>query len=195
MVFSSRVWFDHVSTVAQMLLETLMRITPPALALAALLATVSSVSHGQRPDNQIDLRSIALMRTAQADIAAGRLEVANDGLESALAVDPRNRQAFVLLADVAKKQGLPGKAVRFYREALLIEPNDVVALAGQGEALVAKGAIVKARENLAKVKTLCVSSCPEQATLAAAIERGNAGPAMSAQAVTPKPVVTTSQPN
>lgn len=172
-----------------------MRLTPPALALAALLATVSSVSHGQRPDSQIDARSIALMRTAQVDLAAGRLDAANDGLETALAVDPRNRQAFILLADVAKRQGLPGKAVRFYREALLIEPNDVVALAGQGEALVAKGAITKARENLARVKTLCVSSCPEQAVLAAAIDRGNSGPAMSAQAVTPKPVVTATQPN
>jgi Tfp pilus assembly protein PilF len=178
-----------------MLLETLMRLTPPALALAALLATVSSVSHGQRPDNQIDVRSMALMRAAQTDLDAGRFDAANDGFESALAVDPRNRQAFILLADVAKKQGLPGKAVRFYREALLIEPNDVIALAGQGEALVAKGALVKARENLARVKTLCVSTCPEQTTLAAAIERGNAGPAISAQAVTPRPVVTPTQPN
>jgi Tfp pilus assembly protein PilF len=178
-----------------MVLETLMRLTPPALALAALLATVSSVSHGQRPDNQIDARSVALMRAAQTDMTAGRLTEANDGLESALAVDPRNRQAFVLLAEVARKQGLPGKAVRFYREALLIEPNDVIALAGQGEALVAKGALVKARENLARVKTLCVGSCPEQVKLAAAIDRGNTGPAMSAQSVTPKPVVTATQPN
>lgn len=172
-----------------------MRLTPPALALAALLATVSSVGHSQRPDNQIDARSLALMQVAKTDLAAGRLAEANDGLETALAVDPRNRQAFVLLAEVAKKQGLPGKAVRFYREALMIEPNDVVALAGQGEALVSKGALVKARENLARVKTLCVGSCPEQAMLAAAIERGNSGPAMSAQAVTPKPVVSTTQPN
>lgn len=172
-----------------------MRLTPPAIALAVALATVSSVSHSQRPDNQIDARSLALMRLAQAEAAAGRYDAANDALESALAVDPRNRQAFLVLADVAKRQELPGKAIRFYREALLIEPNDVAALAGQGEALVAKGAVVKARENLARVKTLCVTSCPEQATLAAAIERGNAGTAMSAQAVTPRPTVTTTQPN
>ena len=172
-----------------------MRLTLPAIALAAALATVSSVGHSQRPDSQIDVRSLALMRAAQADAAAGRFAEANDGLESALAVDPRNRQAFLALADVAKRQGLPGKAIRFYREALLIEPNDVVALAGQGEALVAKGAVTKARENLARVKTLCVATCPEQTMLAAAIERGNAGPAMSAQAVAPRPVVTTTTPN
>ena len=172
-----------------------MRLTPPAIAIAVLFATVSSVSHSQRPDNQIDARSLLLMKLGQSEAAAGRYEPATDALESALAVDPKNRSAFLALADVAKKQGLPGKAIRLYREALLIEPNDVVALAGQGEALVAKGAVTKAKENLAKVKTLCVSACPEQVSLAAAIERNATGPAMSAQTVTPRPVATVGKVN
>ena len=172
-----------------------MRLTPPAIALAALLATVSSVSHGQRPDSQIDPRSVALLRSAQSEVVAGRFETANDMLETALAVDPRNRKAFLALADVAKRQGLPGKAIRLYREALLIEPNDVIALAGQGEALVAKGALTKARENLAKVKSLCVATCPEQTELASAIDRGAVGPAVSVQAVTPRPVGSQGKPN
>ena len=172
-----------------------MRLTPPAIAIAVLFATVSSVSHGQRPDSQIDARSLALLKMGQADADAGRYDPATDALESALAVDPKNRAAFLALADVAKKQGLPGKAIRLYREALLIEPNDVVALAGQGEALVAKGAVTKAKENLAKVRTLCLAACPEQVSLATAIEKGNAGPAMSAQTVTPKPVATVGKVN
>ena len=168
-----------------------MRLTPPAIALAVVLATVSSVGHSQRPDSQIDARSMALTKAGQAEAAAGRFDVANDTLETALAVDPRNRPAFLALADVAKKQALPGKAIRLYREALLIEPNDVAALAGQGEALVAKGAFTKAKENLAKVKALCVATCSEQTTLAAAIDRGASGPALTAQTVTPHPVATT----
>lgn len=167
-----------------------MRLTPPAIAIAVLLATVSSVSHSQRPDNQIDARSLMLLRLGQSEAAAGRYDPAVDALESALAVDPKNRSAFLALADVAKKQGLPGKAIRLYREALILEPNDVAALAGQGEALVAKGAVTKAKENLAKVRTLCVSACPEQVSLAAAIDRSTTGPAMSAQTVTPRPVAT-----
>ncbi len=172
-----------------------MRLTPPAIAIAVLLATVSSVSHGQRPDSQIDPRSLMLLRMGQAEGAAGRYDPATDALESALAVDPKNRTAFLALAEVAKKQGLPGKAIRLYREALLIEPNDIVALAGQGEALVAKGAVTKAKENLAKVKTLCLSTCPEQVTLAAAIDKNAAGTAISAQTVTPRPVVTVGKVN
>ena len=177
-------------------LETLMRLTPPAIALAAALATVSSVGHSARPNVQVNERSAQFVKIAQTNIAAGRLDAANDALETSLAIDPRNRTAFLALADVARRQGLPGKAVRFYREALLIEPNDVVAITAQGEALVQKGALVKARENLARAKTLCVGTCPELSTLSDAIERGSVtGAVMSAQAVQTKPVATSTAPN
>lgn len=166
-----------------------MRLSPPVLALSLALLTVASVGHGQKPDAKIAPQSAALTAEGKALLAAGRYDEASNALESALAVDPRNRGAFVALAQVAEKQGLPGKAIRLYREALLIEPNDVAVLSGQGEAMVAKGAIVKARENLAKIKQLCVAACPEQAKLAAVIEKGAATPVMSAQAVQPKPVV------
>jgi hypothetical protein len=62
-------------------------------------------------------------------------------------------------------------------------------LAGQGEAMIAKGAITKAKENLTRIKQLCIAHCPEQESLALAIEKGAAVPVMSAQAVQPKPVV------
>jgi Tfp pilus assembly protein PilF len=166
-----------------MVLETLMRLTPPAIALAALLATVSSVSQGARPDAMIDARSLALLKQGEAAAAAGQFSAANDALETALAVDPRNRAAFIVLAKVASRQGLDGKAIRLYREALLLEPNDVVALAGQGEAMVAKGAVTKAGENLTKIKTLCVATCPQEAFLAAVIARG--APPQAVAAATP----------
>jgi Tfp pilus assembly protein PilF len=167
-----------------------MRFSPPVLALSLALLTVASVGHGQKPDSKVQPRSAALLAEANELIAAGKYDDAEGLLETALAVDPRNRSAFVALARVAGKQELPGKAIRFYREALLIEPNDVTALAGQGEAMVAKGAVTKARENLARIRQLCVAACPEQQQLALAIEKGGAAsPVISAQAVQPKPVV------
>lgn len=166
-----------------------MRFSPPAIALSLALLTVASVSHGQRPDSKLLPRSVALAAEAKALFGVGKYDEAADLLETSLAVDPRNRGAFVTLARVAEKQGLPGKAIRLYREALLIEPNDVAALSGQGEAMVAKGAITKAKENLARIKQLCIASCPEQQQLAATIEKGAATPVISAQAVQPKPVV------
>ena len=166
-----------------------MRFSPPAIALSLALLTVASASHSQRPDAQVDPRSLALMNEGIGFAKAQKFEDAVNALETSLAVDPRNREAFIHLAHVAQKQGLPGKAIRFYREALLIEPNDVAALAGQGDALVQKGAVAKARENLARIKQLCVTACAEQDKLAAAIAKGPAAPVISAQAVQPKPVV------
>jgi len=133
---------------------------------------VSTSLSGQRPDDQIDARSLQLLAQGRAAKAAGNLDGATDLLETAVAVDPRNRQAFVMLADVADARGLPGKAIRLYREALTLEPNDVVALRGQGEALVAKGAVAIAKTNLAKIRTLCKAGCPEANQLAAAIAKG-----------------------
>ncbi len=149
-----------------------MRVTSVAIAAALTLVCVSTSLTGQRPDDQIDARSLQLLAEGRAARTTGNLDGATDLLETAVAVDPRNRQAFIVLAEVAETRGLPGKAIRLYREALTLEPNDVVALRGQGEAFVAKGAVAVARGNLAKIKTLCKGACPEANQLAAVIAKG-----------------------
>jgi len=149
-----------------------MRFTSVGAAAALALLTVSTALHGQRPDSQIDSKSLALLQEGKAARSAGNLDRATDLLETAVAVDPRNRQAFITLAEVARDRGLPGKAIRLYREALTLEPNDIAALEGQGEALVAKGAVAKAKENLTKLRALCSGGCGQTTQLAAAIDRG-----------------------
>lgn len=150
-----------------------MRLVPIALSLAIAAATMGSASYGQRPDDQIDARSVALMRQGEALSNGGRLNEAIDLLETALAVDPRNRGAYLVLGRIAQAQRLPGKAVRLYGDALKLEPNDINALTGQGEAFVQRGAVERARSNLARVRTLCASNpCPQAQLLAAVIERG-----------------------
>ena len=149
-----------------------MRFSPAALVFALGLATLSSSGFGQRRDDQVDARSMALLRQGEALRAAGNFTGAEDMLESALAIDPRNRGAYVALGRVAQGQGLPGKAVRFYRDALALDPNDLTALAGQGEAMVQKGAVERARVNLARINQLCKGACPQAAALNAAIAQG-----------------------
>ena len=114
-----------------------------------------------------------LLEQARGLKAAGNLDGATDVLETSVAVDPRNRAAFILLAEVADARGLPGKAIRLYREALLLDPNDTRALRGQGEALVQRGAVARAKDNLAKIKTLCKSDCADATALAAQIAKGH----------------------
>ena len=167
-----------------------MRLTPIALATALALATMGSAGHGQRADDQIDARSLALLQQGQALTAAGQYNEAVDAIETALVVDPRNRAAYIAMARVAQAQKLPGKAIRLYSEALKLEPNDVNALAGQGEALVQRGAIERARRNLERLKVACKGSCPQATTLASVIAKGPPPEALAAQAPTvipPKP--------
>ena len=158
-----------------------MRLTPIALSVALAFATMASAGHGQRPDDQIDARSVALAKQGQSLLASGQYDAATDMLETALVVDPRNRDAYVGLARVAQAQKLPGKAIGLYAEALKIEPNDVNALAGQGEALVQRGAVERAKANLERVKQACKQACPQATTLAAAIAKGPPAEVLAAQ--------------
>ena len=159
-----------------------MRLTPIVLTLAIAAATMASAGQGQRPDDQIDPRSTALVQQAQAQSAAGHYSEAIDLLETSLALDPRNRAAYIALGHVARAQRLPGKAVRYYADALRIEPNDVNALAAQGEAYVQRGAVERARRNLERVQTLCGRNpCPQAQQLSAVIQRGPPADVLAAQ--------------
>jgi tetratricopeptide (TPR) repeat protein len=150
-----------------------MRIFVRFLMVGTAATLLASPVVGQLPDNQISPQSVELQKQAEAQIVAGKLSEAADLLETALAVDPRNRSAFVDLARVAKQQKLFGKSVRLANEALQLEPNDLDALEVQGEAMVELGAIPRAKENLAKLQKLCGSNtCRQAAALSAAISRG-----------------------
>lgn len=171
-------------------MEFWMRLTPVALSLAIAVGTMASAGFGQRPDDVIDQRSMALVQEAQSQTTATHYSEAIDLLETALAVDPRNRAAYIQLGRVAQAQRLPGKAIGYYADALQIEPNDQAALAGQGEAYVQRGAVERARANLTRLRTLCGTSCAAADQLAAAITRGPPAEALAAnrpEQATPPP--------
>ena len=155
-----------------------MRLTPLVLCLGLAASTMSVAVVGQRPDDQIAPKSVELMKQGQTLLSQGKLVEADDALETALAVDPKNREAFTVMARVAIKQKLFGQAIKLTNKALALEPTDRDALAVQGEAMVELGALPRARENLAKLQKLCGGAgCPQVAVLSTAIARG---PAMAA---------------
>ena len=150
-------------------MQSLARFAFIGFAGVALASPVAS----QRADDQIAPKSVELQHQAKALAAAGKLEQAEDMLETALAVDPRNRGAFVDIARVAEKQHLYGKAIRMTNKALQLEPNDADAIAVQGEAMVELGATARAQANLQKLQTICgAKGCPQIAQLSGAITRG-----------------------
>ena len=161
-----------------------MRRMPRILLAGLAIGVLSGPVAGQRPDDQINRTSIELTRQGQSLLAAGRFAEAHDMLETALAVDPRNRRAFVELARVAQKQRLFGKTIRLTNKALTLEPNDLDAIEVQGEAMVELGAVPRARQNLAKLQKLCASGCRQLSQLSAAISRG---PTVAAAKPIPSP--------
>ncbi len=161
-------------------MRVMHRVLLVGLAGTMLAAPVA----GQKSDDQIAPRSIALLRQGQTLLAAGKFVEADDALETALTVDPRNRAAFVTMARVAQKQKLFGQAIRFTNKALALEPRDRDALAVQGEAMVELGAVPRARANLEKLQKLCPSGCQQLAMLSAAISRG---PTVAAAKPPPSP--------
>ncbi len=169
-----------------------MRVSFFALGTGLILASLPVASDAQRADNDILPSSVALLDEGAAAQKAGDLNGAVDFFELALAADPRNRSAIIALAQVARVQSLPGKSIALYREALLLEPNDVVALTGQGEAMVDKGAIELARQKLAAARRICVDKCPQIAALERAIKSKDEPHMVAAEAIQPKAVVSNS---
>ena len=155
-----------------------------SLLIGAAGLALGAPALSQRSDDQILPKSVELQHQAREAAAAGKFEQAEDLLETALAVDPRNRGAFIDIARVAEKQHLFGKAIRMTNKALMLEPNDPDAIAVQGEAMVEMGATARAQANLQKLQAICKGGCPQIAQLSGAISRG---PTVAAAKVPPSP--------
>lgn len=150
--------------------ELAMRYTPAALAIALLAAVTSSA--GFSATREPDPRAAQLVAEGRAALDAGDVDGATDAFEAALVVDPAYSAIYLELGRAARASGMQGKAIRYYRAVLARDPENLAALAGEGEALAEKGALAGAQENLAQLEELCGAGCAEVAELNAAIARG-----------------------
>ncbi|MGB7374933.1 tetratricopeptide repeat protein [Pontixanthobacter sp.] len=165
-----------------------MRFGPAALALSLALAITASVSQARDPEPSA--RAAMLIAEGRSALSAGQPQRAIDAFEAALAVDPAYTPVFLHLAEAARREGLQGKAIRYYREALKRDPGNLAAISGEGAALVEKGAIEKARVNLSKLESICGRGCAETQRLAIAIQQGPQPQVLRAEAVLPDAEVT-----
>ena len=147
-----------------------MRFAPIAAALSLLLATTASISSAG--EKQPDPRAAQLIALGETALANGDTQGAIDAFEAAFAIDPAYTPIFLDLAEAARQDGLQGKAIGYYREALTRDPDNYAAISGEGEALVEKGAVEKAQRNLSRLESLCGVSCPETIALQQRITAG-----------------------
>jgi tetratricopeptide (TPR) repeat protein len=118
--------------------ETVMRYAPVALVLSALAALTASAGQSAVPE-VLDPRAAALEAQGKAALASGDLDRATDGFEAALAISPGSAVLVMDLADVARHQAMPGKALHYYR-AVLAAIRPIWRRSGEGQALAQKGA-------------------------------------------------------
>ena len=166
-----------------------MRYTPATIALALVFAATASTGIGA-PPVPLDPRAAALVQTGRTALVAGNIDSAVADFEAALAIQPGHVAIYLNLAEAARKQGMQGKALHYYREALKLDPSNQYAIAGEGAALVEKGAVEKAKQNLAHLVQLCGNpTCTPARELSAAIARGPAPVVVTAAQVEVKPEV------
>lgn len=165
-----------------------MRFAPVAAALSLFLTVQASVGQAEEPVP--DPRAAMLLAEGRAALAEGQPQQAIDAFEAALAIDPAFTPIYLELAEAARREGLQGKAIGYYRETLRRDPDNFAAISGEGEALVEKGAIEKAKANLSRLESLCGAECAETRQLATAIAQGPQPKVLRAEAVLPETVVT-----
>jgi len=168
--------------------DVMMRYTPVALALSLLAAVTASAGYSAPPD-PLGPSAAALLAQGRAALAAGKADDAVSAFEAALVTQPGSVTVLLNLAEATRRNGMQGKALHYYREALQADPQNLSAIAGEGAALVEKGAVEKARRNLTQLKRLCGDNCDATRQLTAVIDRGPTPKVVTAQAVTPEPVV------
>jgi len=165
-----------------------MRFAPAAAALSLLVVLTSSAGFTAEPEPTP--RAVMLIAEGRAALAGDEPQKAIDAFESALAVDPSYTGTLIELAQAARSVGLQGKAIHYYREVLARDPGNFAAISGEGAALVEKGAVEKARLNLAQLQSLCGPACPATQKLAAVIQQGGQQRVLTAEAIMPDAVVT-----
>ena len=92
-----------------------------------------------------------------------------------LAASNQHADIYNLMGFCLRKTGDREQAFVYYRKALDFDPNHKGALEYQGELFVETGQMDKAKQNLARLKTLCLFGCEELSDLQEAINAAAKG--------------------
>jgi tetratricopeptide (TPR) repeat protein len=135
-----------------------------------------------------------LVAQARVAMAAGKQAEALDLYETAALADPTSAAPYVGMARTYEALGLQGKALRYYREALELTPNDLSVLESQALLMIAKGNVAKAEAGLARMKKLCAkTACPAVPRVDAALAKARTQTSMNGR-VSPQRIMITRPP-
>ena len=118
------------------------------------------------PQKSVDPDYTAATSAIKGGDYAGAIKL----LESVVARDANNADAYNWLGYATRKSGDPSKSIPIYQKALSIDPEHRGAHEYIGEAYLQLNDVAKAREHLARLDKLCFFSCEEYRDLKKAVE-------------------------
>ena len=127
--------------------------------LAIVLILISVFNLSSAPSKKVNPEK--LFKEAERYLYKGQYELARKSLSKYVKAEKDDADGWTLLAFTNRKLKNFSKAEEFYEKALMLEPNNKIALEYQGEMFVELNQIDKAMKNLSKLEYLCPSSCEE----------------------------------
>lgn len=147
-----------------------------AIAAAPAVGAFAMTSGGDSPSNssndsgansaEID----QLYAQAQAAIDTGSYQAAMVPLQSIVAMDSTNADAFNLLGYASRSLQQYNESMDYYQQALAIDPEHLGANEYYGELMLTLGNLPAAEERLALLDEVCFLGCDEFDALEAAID-------------------------
>ena len=139
------------------------------LALGAATAPALAFDTGGGDTTAAPAPAVPTLAEARADIKARNWTEAIAKLKLFVAANTQSADGFNLLGYSYRNAGSYDLAGKAYARALKLDPRHLGALEYQGVLFIKLGQTDKARANLAKLKSLCGTTCEEYEDLAKAI--------------------------
>jgi len=108
-------------------------------------------------------------------------------IQSAIVAHPADPQNYIALGDLYSRTGHPYAAIKYYDDALFIDPADKTALKGMALADLAVGNSAGASKNLDLLERTCGPHCPETLAVRAALAKSGKPEADAAVGALDKP--------
>ncbi len=138
-----------------------------AATIAFGLLATPAVAQTSDKYKQISERFVA---EANVALKSDKSDQAQLLFERAIVADPANVKALIGLGRTHETQGRVGRSLKYYRQALEIEPNAMPALRAQALAFLKRDMVDRAERNREKLSRLCPDSCEALDTVETEIE-------------------------
>ena len=138
--------------------------------LAATMIVLPINAEDNKTAEKYRTLSAQLITDAKLALTQGKSDDAQLMFERALVANPSNIAALIGLGNTYEAKGQTGKGLRYYRQALELEPNDQTALSAQSLAFLKQDLYDRAESNRDKLARICAAGCDALNTVEVALE-------------------------